>query len=148
MSAGVEFGFYADHIGFQVHATWRAIQKKILAGRKKQSLRKLSPGSYSIPALIAFNPGISPQELADALYLDASKVALFLRAFDQDDLIDRVASQEDKRKTNLYLTEKGLKFVEETLDVSKRWESLISTALSVDERQNLIALLTKIRSAM
>lgn len=148
MGAAIELGLYADHIGFQIHATWRAMQKKILAGRKKETIKKLSPGSYSIPTIVGLNPGISPLEIAEALFLDASKVAFFLRTFDQDGIIDRVTAAEDKRRINLYLTEKGKAFVTETSEISQSWERLVAASLTADERNVLIALLTKIRSAL
>lgn len=140
----MEFGDLKDHLGLQVHLTWRAMRKRLLAGVRRSGER-VSRGTYSIPILIGLNPGVSPLELANALNLDASKIAFFLRDLEKDRLIARRRSKADKRVVELYLTDEGKKFAQAAWAKSHELEGPFTAALSEEDREKLIELLTKLR---
>lgn len=143
----INFGLVEGHVGFQVHLTWRAIKKKMLVSGKRSEGR-VSRGSYSIPILIGLNPGISPQELAKSLHLDASKIAFSLRDLEADELIERTQSQTDKRKVHLHLTAKGEMFAKQASLAATTIEEPISAVITNQERAELIRILTKIHNAI
>lgn len=143
----IKFGAIDNFVGFQVHLTWRAIKKKMLVSGKRSEGR-VSRGSYSIPILIGLNPGITPQELAKALHLDASKIALFLRDLEAEGLVHRTPSETDKRKVQLSLTEKGIEFARKATDASGVIEQPISSVITKKEAEELIRILTKIQNAI
>ncbi|MXO72964.1 MarR family winged helix-turn-helix transcriptional regulator [Alteraurantiacibacter buctensis] len=144
MSGETEFGPIAGHVGFQVHLTWRAIRKRMLL-RSRRAKPSVPRGAFSIPLLIGYNPGISPRDLADALFLDQSKVALFLRELEAEDLITRTPSPEDGRKVHLSLTDKGRAYAEQSMLKSQTLEEPIAAILSEDEQRELVRLLIKVQ---
>jgi len=145
--ARMDFGLVAQHVGFQIHLTWRAIKKKMLVSGKRAEGR-VSRGSYSIPILIGLNPGITPQELANALHLDASKIAFLLRELEADALVTRTPSLEDKRKVELHLTDKGQALAQQATLSAAAIEEPIASVITMQERTELIRILTKIQDAM
>lgn len=144
MNRRISLGTIEQHLGFQIHLTWRAIKKQLL--RKVLSATPPARGGYSVPILIGLNPGISPQQLAQALHLDASKVALLLKDLEQDGLVLRTPSEVDRRRIALTLTEKGAAFAGEATWASAIMEDPISATITAEERNELIRILTKIRN--
>lgn len=144
MTRRVDYGTVQQHVGFHIHLTWRAIRKRLL-GRKVAGDMPPARGSYSVPILIGLNPGINPQELAQALHLDASKVAFVLKGLEQDGLVCRTPSQADRRRVGLTLTEAGTAFAAEATWASAIMEDPIGATITAEERNELIRILTKIR---
>ena len=99
------------------------------------------------PLLIAILRGITPQEVARALHLDASKVALLLRPLEADGMIERMRSDTDGRRIALRLTARGESLASEGLSRSETLEGPIAAAITVGERDELLRILGKIRSA-
>ena len=143
----MDFGPTREHLAFQVHLTWRAARKALLSEMDKGD-EHVSPGAYSIPMLIGLNPGISPMQLASALSLDASKVALFLRDLVGQGLVERTRSPSDGRVVELRLTPEGDAFAKEASEASEKLEAPFEGILSPDEKTTLIALLTKLRDGL
>lgn len=143
----MEFGELEHHLGLQVHLTWRALRKRLLAGVRKSG-ETVSRGTYSVPILIGLNPGVSPLELANALHLDASKVAFFLRDLEKERLITRRRSKADKRVVELFLTDKGKEFAQAAWVKSHELEAPVTAALSDKDREKLVELLTKLRNSL
>jgi DNA-binding MarR family transcriptional regulator len=144
MKKSIEFGPIRHHVAFQVHLTWRAIRKWLLADARTGE-DKVSRGSYSVPILIGLNPGISPQELAEALNLDASKITLFLKSMEEDGYLTRTSSPSDRRRYELHLTESGQEHMKHALKMSRKIEARWSEVLTEQEVETLVRLLAKIR---
>ena len=146
MSQRRKFGPLEQHVCFQIHRTWRAIRKLLLeSGRNRKE--RISPGTWSMPILIGLNPGISPQELARALHLDASKVSLLLRPLEDEGIIERMRSDTDGRRIALRLTAKGESYAGEGLSRSEILEGPVAATITEAERDELLRILGKIRSA-
>lgn len=143
----MKFGSIHDHVAFQLHLTWRATRKALRAQLDKGE-RKVSRGSYSIPILIGLNPGITPMQLANALHLDASKVALFLRDLVKQGLVTRTRSTEDRREVQLHLTPAGEAFAQEADLAGAELEAPFDNVLTAQERRTLVALLIKLRDGL
>ena len=143
----MQFGTIRNHLAFQVHLTWRAVRKTLLAEVDKGE-QTVSRGSYSIPILIGLNPGITPKQLATALHLDASKVAFFLQDLDKKGLVERTRSKADRRSVELHLTAAGEAFAQEACEASVRLEDPFRGVLSKEERDTLIGLLMKLRDGL
>jgi DNA-binding MarR family transcriptional regulator len=141
-----DYGSTENHVGFQIHLTWRAIRKLLLESERGNE-PKVSRGIWSVPILISLNPGITPQELARALHLDASKVALLLRSLEADDLVRRSPLPTDRRKVVLTLTETGEQFARDALRRTEAMEQPVTGAITDEERAELVRILTKIRRA-
>lgn len=144
MTGRVDLGSIESHVGFQIHLTWRAIKKRLL----RRVIGDAPPvrGGYSVPILIGLNPGISPQDLAQTLCLDASKVAFLLKDLEREGLVTRTPSVIDRRRVALTLTDKGTAFAQEASWASAIMEDPIGATITAEERDELIRILTKIRS--
>lgn len=147
MSRKTEFGPIARHVGFQIHLTWRAIRKQLLGKVRDAGDERVSRGTWSVPILIGLNPGISPQELARALHLDASKVALLLGGLEDEGLIRRSQLDTDRRRVTLTLTPEGEEFARVAQFRSEIIESPVAEAITTDELDELVRILGKIRAA-
>lgn len=143
----MNYGSLEQHIAFQLHLTWRAARKALLAQVAKGT-QPVARGSYSIPILIGLNPGITPMQLASALHLDASKVAFVLRDLDKQGLVERRKSEEDRRVVQLHLTARGEEFTRMAAGASEELESPFESILDTEEKDTLIALLAKLRSGL
>lgn len=143
----MEFGSIRNHLAFQVHLTWRAARKALLAEVDKGE-QPVSRGSYSVPILIGLNPGITPMQLANALHLDASKVALFLRDLDKQGLVKRTRSKSDRRVVELHLTKSGEEFARKAGAASEKLEAPFDAILTAEEKDTLISLLVKLRGGL
>jgi DNA-binding MarR family transcriptional regulator len=148
MAETIKLGDFADDLSFQIHTTWRAVRKRILRGRTRRSIRKIAPGFYSIPALIGLNPGISPQELAKFLFLDASKVSLFLKTLERQAMVERRPSPADRRKVELHLTDAGRDFVVEGQVLRESWSGAVAGVLTEEETQVFLRLLNKLQEGL
>lgn len=145
--SGVNFGPLKSFVAFEVHQTWKAIRKRLLADVRKGTAR-VRRGSYSIPIMIDLNPGISPQELARALKLDASKVALFLRQLEGQGFVHKVPDTQDRRKVGLHLTDQGKAYAAEAMAASELLETPFLSAITPEERAELSRILTKIQDSI
>jgi DNA-binding MarR family transcriptional regulator len=146
MSEVPDFGPMENYIGFQIHVTWRAIRKLLLESGPAGHER-ISRGTWSVPILIGLNPGITPQELARALHLDASKVAVLLGPLEADGMIERTRSESDRRRVALRLSEAGEALARRALSNSETIERPITAAITEAERSELMRILAKIRAA-
>ncbi|WP_137679793.1 MarR family winged helix-turn-helix transcriptional regulator [Aurantiacibacter suaedae] len=143
----MDFGSTREHIAFQVHLTWRAARKALLSEMERGE-QPVALGAYSIPMLIGLNPGITPMQLASALSLDASKVALFLRDLVGKGLVERTRSASDGRVVELRLTAAGEDFARQARAASEKLEAPFEGILSGDEKETLITLLGKLREGI
>lgn len=146
-SGAIDFGPLDHHPAFQVHLTWRAIRLS-LRESVRQADQGARRGSYSVPILIWRNPGISPRALADALHLDTSKVALFLRQLDEEGFLERVPSSSDGRKVGLHLTPAGADHARRALARTLAYEAPVAGTLSEAENATLVALLAKVQRGL
>ena len=143
----MHFGPTREHLAFQVHLTWRAARKALLSEMERGE-EHVALGAYSIPMLIGLNPGITPMQLASALSLDASKVALFLRDLVGKGLVERTRSASDGRVVELRLTPAGEDFARQASEASAKLEEPFEGILSPGEKETLITLLEKLREGI
>ncbi|MXO58440.1 MarR family transcriptional regulator [Altererythrobacter salegens] len=141
-------GMLADHIGFRVHIARRAIQRAMREFDDGAQLKALPSGSISILELVARNPGLAPQDLAQVLFLDRPKVTLLIRHLSDAGLIDRRVSPEDGRKAELRVTEAGMARLEASRTLSALQEQKIAQGLSAAERAQLARLLRKLQETL
>jgi DNA-binding MarR family transcriptional regulator len=144
MERTLDFGRMHQYLAFQLHLTWRSIRKKTILKWRDADAR-VSRGSYSIPILIGLNPGVTPHELADALYLDASKVAFVLRELQESGIVCREPSPEDRRKVLLFLTPYGQEYADVMDQSAQEFEGCLNNALTQEEKLEFLRMLRKLR---
>ena len=140
----VEFGFLDEHIGFQIHLSRRAIWHSIRS-RHRLDGGKLPSGYRTALTVIGLNPGIAPKRLAASLYLDPQATASILDRLEQDGFAIRQRSSTDKRRVELYLSDKGQAELDWIKARSDEQEAHLSRNLSTDERALLVEMLIRLR---
>lgn len=91
------------------------------------------------------NPGISQDRLAKLIYIDKSNVARQTVILEEQGFLTRVASREDKRVMQLYLTQKGTELMPVIFEMYTKWSDLLTQDLTEEETQQLTALLARIK---
>ena len=104
---------------------------------------KTCPASYLTS--IYRNPGISQDKLAKMIYIDKSNVARQTVILEEQGFLTRVASREDKRVMQLYLTQKGTELMPVIFEMYTKWSDLLTQDLTEAETQQLTELLAKIK---
>lgn len=91
---------------------------------------------------------ISTTELARLLIASKGNITRLLDRMEADGLIRRKPNQNDRRISDIYLTEEGLIHFKEMAVNHEKWVDDIFSVLSNLETRELISLLSKIRSRM
>jgi MarR family transcriptional repressor of emrRAB len=87
---------------------------------------------------------ISPSELSDALAFSRTNATRVVDDLCQRDMMQRLPSQEDRRKTELTLTEKGLAFIAMVMPEQRQRMRELWQDFDAAEREQLDALLRKL----
>jgi DNA-binding MarR family transcriptional regulator len=104
----------------------------------------LRPVEFTILVLLAFNPGVTAKQLAQALAVTAPNITLLLDRLSERGWVERVRSETDRRAQNLHLTAAGEKLARRAHAVSKTMEQEMLRHLSEGERVMLLELLQKV----
>src|SRR5207248_797441 len=104
----------------------------------------LRPVEFTILVLIAHNPGVTGEQLAQALAVTAPNITILLDKMSEKGLLERVRSETDRRAQNIHLTSAGEKLAKRALAVSKTMEEDVLRHLSEGERVMLLELLQKV----
>lgn len=96
-------------------------------------------------ALLAIHvqPGMQQRELAAALHWDEATIGGMIRRLESQGLLERHSSPRSRRGREIYLTEAGKELYERILPHVIRVQKNLLKALELDERQQLLSLLSK-----
>jgi len=86
---------------------------------------------------------ISQKELAEKMNIKESSVARLLDRMERDGLVERVKNENDKRVTNLSLTDKGKQYRIKLLPEGEKFEKLLYKNISEEEMKIFTTVLTK-----
>lgn len=92
------------------------------------------------------HPGVSQEQLAQAIYLNKSSVARQLAALEEDGFVRRETCEKDRRIIRVYSTPKTDSIIAELDQILDDWETMITEDLSREERKLLWGLLDKMQS--
>ena len=106
--------------------------------------RSILPSLIGTPALLARHPGLSQIELAALLGTERATAGLQVAQCIKKGFVRRSVSGGDRRKYELYVTEKGLRLLEAAREVIPEHEDLFAGALTAGERETLRELLMKL----
>ena len=76
---------------------------------------------------------ISQCELAEKMGIKSSSVARLIDRMEREEYVLRKRSQEDKRRVDLYITDKGKKLREKLLPEGEKMSKLVSKGISDEE---------------
>jgi DNA-binding MarR family transcriptional regulator len=89
---------------------------------------------------------ITQRELTARLGIQPGSASEVIAKLESAGLVERTASEEDRRTANISLTEAGLRQAENALEQRKRRHEEMFSILSEEEKERLLALLEKINS--
>lgn len=90
--------------------------------------------------------GIIQRDLADAFQRREASITSMLRGLEKKGYIERRIPKNNERQKNIYVLPKGAELVEEFNKTFVDIENSITTNLSEDEKENLLALLLKVNN--
>jgi DNA-binding MarR family transcriptional regulator len=108
-----------------------------------ESLLGMSLRHYLALSYVADPGGISQQQLAEILCIDANNTVLLLNEMESDGLIRRVRDPSDRRRHLVELTDHGQEVFQRAQRARESVEDEVLAALNADERATLRRLLAK-----
>lgn len=106
--------------------------------------QNLRPIPFSLLCLIDENPGCSAADLGRMLSLQRANLVHLLAELEDEDLIERRAEQEDKRKQRLFLAARGAEKLLVCRRLVREHENQVLKPLTGAERAQLRRLLAKV----
>ncbi|MGL5313494.1 MAG: MarR family winged helix-turn-helix transcriptional regulator [Peptostreptococcaceae bacterium] len=115
---------------------------------KEYKSYNIGPGQYQILIMLYLQDGISHEELTEKMSVDKATTTRAIMKLEQEGYVERSLNENDKRKYNIYLTEKALEKKDEIFKISVMWEDRLTGCLTEEEIDNLILTLRKIANNM
>lgn len=95
---------------------------------------------------ICENPGISQDQLAQAIFINKSNVARQVAFLEESGYVERRPSQADRRVMELYPMEKALELLPQIREITAAWENHITEDLTAQEIDTIAKLLAKMKA--
>ncbi len=140
-SARLELGRLGDFIGFRLRRIQNRLAKDFEAATREYDLRS---GLFSSLALIAANPGVSQNEVAQTVGLDKSVAVQIIDELERRGLARRERSTVDRRRHALFCTDEGEAFLSNLFRILGETEQKALHQMSASELDLLKALLDRI----
>ncbi|MGI3184213.1 MarR family winged helix-turn-helix transcriptional regulator [Nioella aestuarii] len=138
----LKYGLH-DSIGF--HATFAA---RLVERRVEDALRKfgLTRVGFCILLAVAEEGLKNPSDIAAFVGIDRTATSRALRALEAEGLISRAIGQEDRRMTEVSMTDAGYDRMIQAVPVCSENMDHFNAKLTISERAELKRLLTKLSS--
>lgn len=136
-----------DEAGIQAYMTLLRVAGAILAATDAQlGKHNISQGRLRllVQLRLAGESGVAPWELADHLGISRATVTRFLEGLEADGLVERRASERDRRSQVVRLAARGRKLVADLLPERVTRIQRLMRALAPAEKSSLVALLEKV----
>jgi MarR family transcriptional regulator for hemolysin len=110
-------------------------------------LKPLGITAFQAPYIqyICGQPGMSQEQVAQALQVNRSSAARHLAALEEDGFVTRQESREDKRQLLIYPTQKALDASPEIRRVNTLWNDWLTKGMTEEEVARLEELLERLR---
>lgn len=102
----------------------------------------IGSGQFSFLMVLQNNEGVSQDHIAQALHIDKATTTRALKKLEKAGYISRQKDTADKRRYNVYLTEKGRDMYPVLLKISAEWTDLLLGGISEEGKQQLFTMLT------
>jgi len=138
-------GTLPDYIGFRLRRAQAASFRHL---DRLEGPVPLSPGRFSLLALIESNPGITQTRIARAFNLDKSTLSPVVETLVRAGFILRERSPDDGRAYALTLSPSGTEALAGKRRQIERQEEVMSAPLSREERALLLDMLDRMTAAL
>ena len=104
------------------------------------------PGQPPMLFILNQEDGLSQKKLANKLKIKPSTITVMLKRMEKANLIVRKKDDKDQRISRVYLTEKGKKVCEDTIEVVKQIERECFKDFTEEEKETLKSLFLKMKN--
>jgi DNA-binding MarR family transcriptional regulator len=104
----------------------------------------LRPAQFTALTLIEQNPGLMQAELARALAIEPPQMVIMLNKLEALGLALRIRCKADKRSYGIFLSKTGETLLKQLKEVAIRSDDEATSALTAEERKQLLHLLHKV----
>ena len=139
---GLDHGILPDLIGYQLRLAQLAVFRDF---ERTVSDLGVSPGRVGVLVLINGNAGITQSRLAEAVGLDRSTLVPVLDDLERRGLVERRRGM-DRRTNGLSLTASGKRLLGRVKRRIEAHERRMVSGMTEKEREQLVALLARLRS--
>lgn len=140
----VEFGKLPGYIGYQVRQAQSAVFRGISRSIKAIGV---TPGEFSLLAMLEANPGINSITLARIYQMDKATLSLSVKGLARRGLITSARDANDRRFYALHLTPKGRAILRRVTRCVEKQERAMDAVLKPGERELLLDALGRIARA-
>jgi DNA-binding MarR family transcriptional regulator len=127
-------------IGRQISILYRYGQCYI---SKKLETYNIGSGQYIFLSTLYQNGGISQEELSVYLKIDKATTAKAVKKLIEAGYIRRDIDSSDKRAYKVFLTTKAMAVIPVVQEAVKKWENMVSSGLTEEEKRLIEELLHK-----
>lgn len=135
------FDFQKDSLGYALR---RAQMRAYDLFFEMLSETGLSPARLTALSMIATEPEINQASLAQRLDISGPSVLKMVDSLEAAGLVERLPSDEDRRRYKLLVTTVGRAKLQELRAATARFEESLAQGLSPAERKQLLALLDRV----
>jgi DNA-binding MarR family transcriptional regulator len=140
--AKLSFGMLPQVLGYHLRRAQIAAFKHF--ARTVTAAEGITPGLFGMLQVIAANPGLAQNRLAEVMEVDRSAIFKVVNQLEGRGLIARTPSDHDRRSNCLTLTEGGLAALARMEALVVAHETEFAGPLSPDERATLTSLLQRL----
>ena len=137
-------GVLAELVGYHLRRTQLVVFQKFA---EQVGSTQVTPGQFGVLALIQANPGLNQSELGEAMGIDRSTVVAVIDRLEARGIVERQPSPHDRRSNALRLSAAGETLFAEVRELVKAHDHDLARDLTIDERHQLMALLSRIADA-
>jgi DNA-binding MarR family transcriptional regulator len=130
-------------VGYNLRRAYLTVHDDLISNLAGLELRTIT---FSALSMIVDNPDIIQSRLAEALRMERPNLVVVIDELEQRELITKSKLKSDRRAYALRPTLKGRRMRDRALRVVAAHEDRLLSALSAEERRNLVAMLNRIES--
>lgn len=137
----LDLGPLPNFLGYVLRRAQTAVLDDFVVTMAPLGLRVSSLG---VMAVIKANPGSSQTAISDALGLQQTNLVATINALEKRNLVKRTRIKQDRRSYSLYLTDEGIRVLDEALALQARHEARFLEKLGPDGKGQLMSLLSRL----
>ena len=141
----INFGPLPHYLGYQIRQAQAAVFRDLMTSIADL---EVTPGEFSLLAMLDVNPGISQVELAAVYKLDKSTLSLAVGRLVKRGLVRRTRSRDDERYYALWLLRPGRLLLQRMRERVEAQERTMDAVLRRGERRHLLDMLQRISRAL
>jgi len=134
--------YLGDFLPYRLSVLSNKISRAIADGYEEKF--QLTLAEWRVMAVLGDEPDLSASEVADRTAMDKVAVSRAVKRLLDSGRLTRIFSQEDKRRSVLALSESGQAIYAQIVPIALGYEEKILEKLSMEEKDQLTALLDKL----